>query len=310
MTTTTERVTRDGWGARLATGALNLINTRPKGCTIHWEGPKMGSFDHRLCAGKVKGIQRFHQAIRGWSDIAYNEVVCPHGVRFEARGYGVGSAANGTTQANREWYAICVMVGKGDPVEAVVLLAVANAVADYQKFGKAGDAVNAHRNHIATECPGDFLAGEVAKGTFNRGRPSQQAPTHSAPRPLPPASRAKPRPPVVRKPAPGPHYPFPLPGGFYFGEDDGTNSSVSGRYRRFFRGHPDSWWLQQFGAQLARRGWDVGYGKKYLGRWGNDGKFGDEYGDLVEAFQRDQGLHPDRKIGPLTWRAAFENPVT
>lgn len=298
-----ERVSRAEWGARLATGSMNVIGGNPEGCTVHWEGPKMGSFPHSLCAGKVRGIQRFHQVTRGWSDIAYNEVVCPHGVRFEGRGYGVGSAANGTTAANKASYAICVLVGQGDTIAPVVLDAVADAVADYRKYGKAGNVVKGHRDWFNTACPGDFLYAEVKKGTFGKGSAGK------ATNPRPPAS-AVPSLPATKRPAPGPHYGFPLPGGYYFGKDDGTNASVSGKYHRVFKGHPDSWWLQQFATQLARRGWSVGKGKTWLSRYGNDGEFGDEYASLVGAFQADQGLRRDDKLGPITWRAAFENPVT
>lgn len=296
------RVTRAEWGAALATGSLNLIQRNPLGVVIHWEGPKMGSYPHSKCAGKVRGIQRFHQGARKWSDIAYNEVVCPHGVRFEGRGYGVGSAANGTNEANRERYAICVMVGKGDPVTQECLQAVADAVADYRAHGHAGEDILGHRDCVATDCPGDFLYGHVKRGTFGKGTvpAAPKAPAKSAPKSAVPKALER---------VPGPHYPFPLPGGYYFGKDDGSNASVSGWYGRKFKGKTDRQWLQEFGKQLARRGWNVGKGKTWLSGSGNDGKFGAEYDALVRRFQKDQGLKQDGKIGPRTWAAAFLEPI-
>jgi hypothetical protein len=69
-------VTRGEWGARAPRSVtplwVNLV-------TSHWEGPHMGSFGHDQCAGKVRGIQNFHMDSRGWGDIAYNAVACPHG---------------------------------------------------------------------------------------------------------------------------------------------------------------------------------------------------------------------------------------
>nr|WP_255672923.1 peptidoglycan-binding domain-containing protein [Glycomyces amatae] len=62
--------------------------------------------------------------------------------------------------------------------------------------------------------------------------------------------------------------------------------------------------------QLDRRGWSVGKGKTYLRRFGNDGRYGDEYRRLIKAFQADQGLKQDGLLGPVTWAAAFTNPVT
>lgn len=111
-------------------------------------------------------------------------------------------------------------------------------------------------------------------------------------------------------PAPKPHYDFPLPKGYYFGPKDGPKQSVSGFYGRVFNGKTDSEWLRIFVRQLRKRGWNAIEGGQFLTRYGNDGRYGSELGDLVEAFQGDQGLPRDRKLGPNTWRAAFENPVT
>lgn len=120
---------------------------------------------------------------------------------------------------------------------------------------------------------------------------------------------AAPKPPATGKPAPGPALAWPLPSGHYFGPADGPAQSVSGRYLRSFRGRTDRAWIKAFATQLSRRGWSVGKGKQWLRRFGNDGQWGDEYTDLVEAFQRDQGLRVDGLLGPVTWKAAFRNPV-
>jgi hypothetical protein len=107
-------ITREQWSAARPTYAGNKISANPLGVVIHWEGPKLGVYSHDKCA--VRGIQAFHQRDRGWSDIAYNFVVCPHGTVFEGRGLYVGSGANGTDRHNRDYYAICAMVGSGGPV--------------------------------------------------------------------------------------------------------------------------------------------------------------------------------------------------
>ncbi|MBM0203500.1 peptidoglycan-binding protein [Micromonospora sp. STR1s_5] len=118
-------------------------------------------------------------------------------------------------------------------------------------------------------------------------------------------------PPSKPKPAPGPRLPFPLPAGYYFGRDDGDDESVSGKYNRRFKGKTDRQWLVEFGKQLARRGWAIGRGKRWLGgKDGNNGVFGPEYDGLVRAFQADQGLTVDGELGAKTWAAAFNNPVT
>ncbi|MFC4336010.1 peptidoglycan-binding domain-containing protein [Salininema proteolyticum] len=113
-----------------------------------------------------------------------------------------------------------------------------------------------------------------------------------------------------RRPAPKPRYSFPLPGGYYFGWAHWGNESISGWYGTRFKGVSSRTWLKRFGSQLSKRGWPVGKGRKYLRRFGNDGKYGDEWDHLARAFQRDQGLAVDGLIGPATWRAAFRNPIT
>lgn len=115
---------------------------------------------------------------------------------------------------------------------------------------------------------------------------------------------------VGLRPAPGPVVAFPLPSGSFFGPPEWDNDSVSGFYGRVFRGQPDHYWLKTFGQQLVKRGWPAGKGRRYLTRYGHDGRYGQEYRELIVAFQRDQGLTVDGLVGPATWHAAYHNPVT
>jgi len=128
-----------------------------KGVTLHWEGPHMGSFAHRECADHVRGIQRYHREGRGWADIAYNAIVCPHGFIFEGRGAGVRSAANGNEGDNDDWYAVCYLGGERDPFTVAAKQGFIEAVHWLREKGNAGPAVNGHRDHKATECPGDDI---------------------------------------------------------------------------------------------------------------------------------------------------------
>lgn len=129
---------------------------------------------------------------------------------------------------------------------------------------------------------------------------SYSAPSGSTPTPSP----------STGTPAPGPRWVFPLPDGYYFGQDDGSNYSVSGRYVRSFAGRDASFWIKEFADQLARRGWPVGKGKRYLTEFGNDGAWGSEYDALCLAFQTDQSLGRDKKCGKETWTRAFFGNVT
>lgn len=142
----------------------------------------------------------------------------------------------------------------------------------------------------------DGLVGEKTWAAYKDNKPSTTKPNKPKQSPS--------------KTVPGENYDFPLPSGYYFGPKSGDNKSVSGFYRRKFKGVSDHTWLKRFANQLSKRGWNIGKGKSYLNNAGNDGKYGSEYAKLVKAFQKDQGLTQDGLIGKKTWDAAFKNPVT
>lgn len=155
-------------------------------------------------------------------------------------------------------------------------------------------------------CPGVARIGQIAQIITG-----VQAVLHGdiipLPAPTPAPSRPAPKPAGARpSPLPG----FPLPSGYYFGRDDGTRYSVSGEHRRRFGGVLDRDWIKAFVNQLIERGWPCGKDKRYLTRFGNDGVIGDEYVELFRAFQRDQRLADDGKVGVRTWAAASTNPIT
>ena len=166
-------VTRAEWGAKPRRGSPSPLTT--KLVTVHWEGPGMGAFPHPRCAEKVRGIQAFHMAPepagRGWSDIAYSMIACPHGYAFEGRGRGVRTGANGTNQGNGSAYAVCALIGVGDKVTPELLDAIAEAV-DFL----GGENTNAHRDWKPTACPGDTLAHLAHSDRFTSSRPKPPPP--------------------------------------------------------------------------------------------------------------------------------------
>lgn len=147
-------ITRAQWGARAPRAQPPEDFT---GGTAHWEGPHMGTFPHASCPAKVRGIQAFHMDARGWSDIAYNAVVCPHGYVFEGRGQGVRSAANGTNVGNDSDAAACYLGGEGDPFTPEG----AQAMADALHWLSPGGLRHAHRDWKPTACPGDTITAWV-----------------------------------------------------------------------------------------------------------------------------------------------------
>lgn len=152
-------VTKEQWGSTL--GRQATPRTHPIGqtfgVTLHWEGPHMGSFPHSACDDKVRGIERFHEQNRGWADLAYNAVICPHGYVFEGRGINTQSAANGNSDDNDDWYAVCYLGGERDPFTDAAKVAFIEAVQWLRSEGNAGSRVNGHRDHKSTACPGDTI---------------------------------------------------------------------------------------------------------------------------------------------------------
>jgi hypothetical protein len=165
----TNFVSRSAWGARQPTGVTKLRS--PRGNTLHWEGPTMGTFPHTSCASKVRGIQAFHMDSRGWTDIAYSSVLCPHGYVFQGRWLGVRTAANGTNEGNDASYAHCLLLGQGDPFPDDAKRA---AVAAFQHFELSGSGVGrwCHRDWKATACPGDAPCAWLKAGMPVYGSPT------------------------------------------------------------------------------------------------------------------------------------------
>lgn len=291
--------TRADWGAVSPSYAVYAVPITDKDQFLtHWDGDSaLGLADkpHSACLARVRADQQFHMgSARGWADIGYNTLVCPHGRLIEGRGVlTVGAQCPGY---NRSGVGSQMMVGRGDKIPAVMLTRQRQFYDELVAMRHETMRKMAHRDGTSTSCPGDQLAAWV-----HQGMPIGVAsPIPSVPSVVKPPAKANP---------PGPRHPFPLPAGYYFGTNDGSRYSVSGRYGRVFRGRADRSWLQEFGSQMARRGWSVGRGKKWLPS-GNDGYFGPEYAALVKAFQNDRGLTADAKLGKRTWDAAFLGRVS
>lgn len=151
-------VSRQAWGS---TGVGATPGTHPIGATVgitaHREGPGTGDFPHSRCARKVRTVERFHEVSRGWADIGYNAMVCPHGYVFEGRGPGVKPAANGYGSPNDDWYAVCYLGGVGDSFTEEGQQGFLAAFTWLAEQGGAGPERNGHRDHEPTACPGEEI---------------------------------------------------------------------------------------------------------------------------------------------------------
>lgn len=159
-------VTRAEAGLRRPKSISSAIS--PRHLTVHWAGPSpfgSGGFpDHARCANVWRGFQAFHMDGRGWADIAYTSGVCLHGVRFEGRGRGVRTAANGTNDGNSSSYAVCVIAGEGDRITDAAKMAI---VDEGERLGVPVDRV--HADWKGTGCPGADLKAWVHAGARRPG---------------------------------------------------------------------------------------------------------------------------------------------
>ena len=151
-------VSRVAWGARKpksrSTGALSAKSTG------HWNGPTVTiggktEWDHSRCPSLVRGIQNFHMDGRGWADIAYNFVVCPHGTIFEGRGLNVRNGANGTNKGNMTSHAIMWLSGERNPFTESEKRGFKECSRYIDEKTAAPAECIGHRDHKATACPGN-----------------------------------------------------------------------------------------------------------------------------------------------------------
>lgn len=160
-------VTREQWAARPPKQRVTFSPTRP--CTGHWNGPKLTvrgntQWDHSFCAPQVRGIQNFHMDSRGWSDIAYNWLVCQHGYVYEGRGLKYQNGANGTNMGNKISSAICYLGGEGNPFTDEAKNAFHLTTKYVSDNSSAPTGAMGHRDHKSTRCPGDEIYNWIGLG--------------------------------------------------------------------------------------------------------------------------------------------------
>lgn len=94
-----------------------------------------------------------------------SHVFCKHGYVFEGRGFGIRSAANGTTEANDHYFAACFLGddtrGRDDVTHAGRRALVQLVLAYHRRYPRAR-AVVPHSAFVQTECPGDELRRLIA----------------------------------------------------------------------------------------------------------------------------------------------------
>lgn len=162
-------VHRAAWGAADPRSRPTvLLASRVDAIVYHYTAANSDEqADHKNCAGRVRGIQRFHQHTRGWNDIAYNYLTCKHGYIYEGRGIENKSAATGFH--NSHTLAVCFLgddTVERDDVTAAGRAALVEITRWIRQRRPAASQYKGHRDYMATSCPGNELYNYIHSKTF------------------------------------------------------------------------------------------------------------------------------------------------
>lgn len=136
----------------------------PDGVVFHYGGRSAPTTDHRSCLAVWRSWQAYHMGPRytpprpghGWVDVAYTVGVCQHGRLLAGRGEGIRTAANGSSSANRSFYAAVWIGGELQIPTQAALDGLLDAALDLRRSG-AGDRLLGHSDVRSTGCPGDTV---------------------------------------------------------------------------------------------------------------------------------------------------------
>lgn len=153
-----------GWGPTAARSA-----TPRSGLVVHYDSVDQGlaGKPHSACVTYWRNTRSFHMGpSRGWADIGYSWMACPHGYVLEGRGLYREQAAQ--PGGNTSHYSVTLATGPRDAITPEQIDAVRALrlwlMEDHQNSGK----VLGHRDFIATSCPGDKAYRMVRDGTFSK----------------------------------------------------------------------------------------------------------------------------------------------
>jgi hypothetical protein len=162
-------VSRSGWGAKAPLSRPTvLLASRVDTIVYHYTAANADEqAEHRNCAQRVRGVQTFHQNVRGWNDIAYNYLVCKHGYIYEGRGIENKSAATGVH--NGHTLAVCFL-GDDTLDRDDVTIAGRQALVEISRWIRqrrpAISKYAGHRDFMSTSCPGNELYTYIHSKTF------------------------------------------------------------------------------------------------------------------------------------------------
>jgi len=152
-------MTRAEWGARPLDHRATKMKSAATRLIIHHSDGSSDPFVEGL-----KGVERQHMDVKGWSGPAYNVAAGTHaGEMAELRGWDSQTIA--TLNANKGSWTICAIGDFEDhdsPSPLLENIATLGAEAIRRGHLAQGFAITGHKDHGATACPGQHLYPRLA----------------------------------------------------------------------------------------------------------------------------------------------------
>lgn len=157
-------VSRDdlGWGPSPAAWA-NLTH----GLVVHYDSSNLDLADkpHSACIAYWHATRSFHTGpSRGWVDIGYSFMACPHDYILEGRGIDRQQAAQ--PGGNATHYSVTLATGPAEEIPAAQINAVRRLRKWLMEDHDNRATVLGHRDFVSTSCPGAKAYALVQNGTF------------------------------------------------------------------------------------------------------------------------------------------------
>lgn len=162
-------IKREAWGAKPPRNTTPLPSS-VRGVAIHWVGVEINGDPSKI----TRGIQRYHQETKGWWDVAYNYLVGQDGSVLEGRGWKNRSGANGSSKLNRQYGAICLLLGPGQRPTDEMIDATRNTIKHFRQVFPRATEIVGHKDISSTACPGEDVHALIGIGGLDPAIPGKE----------------------------------------------------------------------------------------------------------------------------------------
>lgn len=143
-----------------------------RGFVIHHNGPPANCVGraHTRCQQFWDAVCRYHGEKFGakWAPTSlYSFGMCPHGVRFEGRGWTQSQAANGRDVVGADdggdayWYTVLAFLGGDEKPTGEMVAGLADLIGEGRDSGRCGQRVLPHNRFKIKACPGPELTDQA-----------------------------------------------------------------------------------------------------------------------------------------------------